>query len=156
MTQRKRKVTWLVTLDGARANFYRLARDGDRLRLIPTGAMEGTRKLTQDLTSDRPGHTQESVGGARHAMEPRTTAHDHAEQTFIAQVAHELAAKAAEKAFDDIIVVAAPRALGTLRQDFDGHFAGRYVSLEIPGDWTKMSPDDAACHLRPHLAEHGH
>jgi protein required for attachment to host cells len=148
---RKDKAKWVVTIDGARAHFYALEETPERLVLSPTGSFYGNRRLTQDIVTDRPGHTKDSTGRARHTMEPHISAHDFAEAEFVAHVADELAKDSAKGLFDELIVVADPKSLGSLRKDFDKHFQDKYIVLEIAHDWSKLSPSEVAEHLRPHL-----
>jgi protein required for attachment to host cells len=147
------KKTWVVTLDGARARYYQMEKTAERLKLTNVGEMDGSRLLTQEIVADRPGHTHDSRGPARHTMEPRTTAHEHAEEVFAAKVAKKLEHDGAQGLFDELVVVADPRALGHIRKDLDRHFRDRFVALEIGRDWSKMSATEVAQHLQPHLDE---
>jgi len=148
----KRKTTWIVTLDGARAEIYEGNVLNGGLKLLADGSFDGSRALTQAINSDRPGHTQESVGGARHAIEPHTDAHRHAESEFVRKVAKHLQQAAQQRRFDELVIVAAPRALGDVRAALDEPFRDKYVTLEIAHDWTKLSPTEVAAHLRPHFS----
>lgn len=151
----KKQTTWVLIMDGARGQVFELALSPLRLAPRPDGCFIGTRLKTKDLTSDRPGHGQESVGSARHGLEPRTDAHRHHEEVFAADIAKHIAQESDAGAFDHLIVVAPPRALGDLRAQFPKQLREKKVRFEIPGDWTKLSPTAAAEHLHPHLVEAG-
>jgi protein required for attachment to host cells len=114
MPHKKRKTTWIATLDGARARIYEGSVLNGGLALLPDGAFDGSRALTQEIESDRPGHTQESVGSARHAIEPPMDAHRHAEAEFVRKVAAHLRHAAHQHRFDELIVVASPRICGSI------------------------------------------
>jgi protein required for attachment to host cells len=117
---------------------------------VPQGSFDGSRALNQAINSDRPGDAQESVGGGRHAIEPRTDAHRHAEAEFVRHVGDKLKHFAESGEYDELVVVAAPKALGDLRSHWDSHFRQRFVKQEIHGDWTKMGATEVAEHLRSH------
>lgn len=151
----KKQKTWTAILDGARAQLFDL--ELNPVRLVPhsDGCFTGTRLLTHDLTTDRPGHGQKSGGGGRHALEPHTDAHVHREEVFVSDIAHRLAKDAGSGAYERLIVIAPARALGDFRAHFPENIRKQKVKLEIVGDWTKMSPKEASEHLRPHLVEAG-
>jgi len=152
----KRKLPfWVLIMDGARGQVFDLTTSPVHLTPRSDGTFAGSRLLTQDLTSDRPGHGQESVGGARHALEPRTDAHRHREEIFASEIAKWLTAENNKKAYGRLVVIAPPRALGDLRGHIPKSIRERKVVLEIAGDWTKMSATEAAKHLHPHLLEAG-
>jgi protein required for attachment to host cells len=151
----KPKVVWVVTLDGAHARFFALDHSGERLALISTGTLEGTRAQGRDIVSDRPGRTKESVGATRHAVGPTTDPQDHAEEIFTAMVARELVALGKRLSFHELIIVATPRRLGNLRNQVDGRFWETYVTMEIPSDWTTMSAGEVAEHLQLHFDRAG-
>ena len=149
------KTIWLATVDGAHARFFALDGTGESLRLIPKGALEGTRAKSGDLVSDQPGRGHESVGTTRHAMAPRTDPKVHAEEVFATTIARELAALARSGAFDAVILVAAPKQLGNLRKEMDADFREQFVLLEISGDWTNLPIPELTAHLQVHLDQDG-
>lgn len=149
------QVIWALIMDGARGQVFDLTLSPLRLTARTDGHFEGSRLTTRELTSDRPGHGHESVGTSRHALEPRTDAHRHAEETFAAGIAKSLAKSGDLGAFDQLILVAPPRALGDLRAHLPKRLRDKKVKLEIAGDWTKLTSHEAAKHLRPHLLDSG-
>lgn len=151
----KPKVLWVATLDGAHARFFAVDHSGDNLKLIPTGALEGSRAQGRDIVSDRPGRTKESVGSTRHGVEPPTDPQDHAEESFTATVARELVSLGKKRTFQELVIVATPRRLGDLRTKIDSHFWESFVIMEIPGDWTTMSAGEVAEHLELHFDRAG-
>jgi protein required for attachment to host cells len=63
---------------------------------------------------------RESVGGARHAIEPRQDPHEAAERAFARGLADRLEAAAAAGRFERLILVAPPKFLGHLRAALGG------------------------------------
>jgi protein required for attachment to host cells len=147
--------TWVLVMDAGRAQAFDLQAPPVRLQALPDAAFEGSRKLTQELTADRPGHGQESMGAMRHTLEPRTTAHEHAEEMFAAKLSKWLAEQDSHGAFEQLILVAPPRALSDLRDHLPSRLRSRRVLLEIASDWTKLPGAELDKHLQPHLVSAG-
>jgi protein required for attachment to host cells len=128
----KKPVTWVLIADGSQARVFRAAGKG---KVEEMSEMAVAHPPTRDMVSDRPGRTFDSMGQGRHAKEPPTDAHDKAEADFLRAVTKTLDASCQRKEFDRLVVVAAPRALGTLRSVFSEKLAGA-VTKEIPHDLT--------------------
>jgi protein required for attachment to host cells len=128
----KKPVTWVLIADGSQARVFRAAGKG---KVEEMSEMAVAHPPTRDMVSDRPGRTFDSMGQGRHAKEPPTDAHDKAESDFLRAVTKKLDASCQRKEFDRLVVVAAPRALGTLRSVFSEKLAGA-VTKEIPHDLT--------------------
>ncbi len=149
------KKTWVVIMDGARGQIFDLVLPDGTLSPHEDGTFTGSRLLTRDVGTDRPGHGHASVGSARHAFEPRTDMHENAEAAFAASIAERLAQASERRLYDQLIIIAAPKSLGDLRKALPAELREKKVRLEITGDWTKLSPIEAAWHLVPHLVEIG-
>jgi protein required for attachment to host cells len=108
--------TWVVVADGARARLFAHIGAGTGLEPVADGVMEGSRAPERELGTDAPGRAFDSIGGQRHAVEPRVSLHDAAETAFLKRVVQRLAASHEDGAFDRLVVIAAPRALGELRR----------------------------------------
>src|SRR3546814_3480940 len=107
-----------------------LAVDGSKIRLLENRGEAFSPRLEvieqqeqdippdRDLSTDRPGRSSSSVGSARSAME-ETDFHEQAEDRFIAEVGarlNELSRSTSDNG--GMIVIAAPRTLGKLRQHY--------------------------------------
>lgn len=66
--------------------------------------------------TERPGRVHESLGSARHAIEPRQDPHRAAEASFARHLANELEKAAATGRYDSLLLVAPPIFLGDLRK----------------------------------------
>ncbi|MSP80355.1 MAG: hypothetical protein EXR02_04705 [Rhodospirillales bacterium] len=66
----KAQRTWILVADGARAHVVTSAGPGMDLKLVPGSDVRHELLPTREIGTDRPGRTQESVGGARHAIAP--------------------------------------------------------------------------------------
>jgi len=108
-------VTLVVVADGARARFFENKGVGKGIEKAKLADMDGTRAPSRDIDADRPGRSWSGSGGGRHGMQPPTDAHEHAEAEFLREVAAAVEEDLTRGRHDRIVVVAAPRALGSLR-----------------------------------------
>lgn len=134
----KKQVTWILVADGSKAKVFLSAGEG-RLELLQESAI--VNPASRDQVSDRPGRTFDSHGSGRHAKEPTSDPHDQAESEFIRSVASTVGAACGKKEFDNLVVVAAPRALGDLRAAYSKQLRTS-ISEEIAKDVTNMSMSD--------------
>ena len=142
----KKPVIWILIADGGRAKIYQAAGKG---RIEEKAEMAVAHPPTRELVSDRPGRTFDSAGPRRHAKEAPTDAHEKAETAFLRSIARKLDVSFRRKEFDRLIVVAAPRALGTLRNIFPGPLMNA-VDREISHDLTGFSTPALETYLREH------
>jgi protein required for attachment to host cells len=140
----KKQTTWILVADGGQAKTF-LAASKHKIELLSETAIANP--PSRDINSDRPGRTFDSKGAGRHAKEPPSDAHDRLETDFIRSVAVQIDAAHEQKAFDKLIVVAAPKALGDLRAAYSKRLA-QAVSSEIPKDVTNLSPAELQAFLR--------
>jgi protein required for attachment to host cells len=128
----KKPVTWVLIADGSQARVFHAAGKG---KIKEMSEMAVAHPPTRDMVSDRPGRTFDSMGQGRHAMEAPSDPHDKAEADFLRSVAKKLDASCQRKEFDRLVVVAPPRALGTLRSVFSEKLTSA-VTQEIAHDLT--------------------
>lgn len=139
------KVTWVVVADGARAHFF-ASEDGTLRAALDHDVVASTRSPGRDAESDRPGRSFESANAARHAMEPPTDWKTKERQRLARAVADELLNAVNRKAFDRLVVAAAPEMLGELRGTMDAQVA-RLVVAEIDKDLTHLKVHQLPEHL---------
>lgn len=147
---RKKLKIWLLIADGAQAQLYDVSRNPVRIESINNGHFLGSRKMTRDLESDRPGVTFESVGGARHAIERRSNAHQRNEDALIEKVATAVNMAVETRKFDKLIVAAPARALAAFRKGINKRTAGR-VHAQISSEWAKLPRQDIEQRLPRYL-----
>jgi protein required for attachment to host cells len=143
----KKRETWVLVADSARAHVYRLKRD--EKVLVPAWQHEpvGSRRPSKAIGSDRPGRTFDSVGGGRHAKEPPTDPARYEKERFAREVIERLEDDMKRHAFEKLIIVAAPQFLGDLRAAMSPQLAG-CVELELNKDLSKLQPSEIFEHLR--------
>jgi protein required for attachment to host cells len=142
----RKLVTWILVADGAHARIFVNDGVGKGVHELEDRAFVGSRKLNQDIQADAPGRAFDSGGQGRHAMEPRTDPHQHQEREFMREVVAWIAAKPQEEQFDRLVLIAAPHALGDLRDLMPKPLAEK-VAAEIPRNLTRGTAKDVESHL---------
>jgi protein required for attachment to host cells len=151
----KEPVIWIVVADHQRARIYESGGLGSGMQ--PVAGMDFATHLhaSRDIVSDRPGHgfagrTGRIRGGRRYAVEPRTDPHREEGQHFIAALAGRLGDACKSKAFDKLVLVAPPRALGEFRSVLPDNVRRKMIA-EIAEDLTKEPVESLARHLAAHI-----
>ncbi len=152
--------TWILIADGAKARV--LEHDSRERTLSPAFPKEffGSTAQSKEIASDRPGRSFDSAGRGqpgevgtghhRHAMEPRTDPQRYAEFAFARELAHHLEHAAAQNRFSKLVLVAAPKTLGDLRQILPDTVK-RMIVAEVDKDLTNIPERDLPKHLEEHL-----
>lgn len=146
----KRKATLVAVVDGAHARFLLHEGPGRPLTAAPLPEMRQEVPASHELGSDRPGRSHDRFGPGRHAMEPTSDPHEEQERRFAREVAERING-ALEQDTWRLVLVAAPRALGTLRPLLSDEARGRLLG-ELAKDLTKSSDqavNDALADLLP-------
>ncbi len=142
-----RMTTWILVADGARARV--LANDGPGKGLHDAFDRDfiGEHGLMREMVSDKPGRDQESATTGRHAIEPKTEWHRFEKHQFARRMAELLESAAMQNAYDRLVLVAPPQALGDLRAELGSH-AQKKVTGELDKDLTHVALHDLSQHLR--------
>jgi protein required for attachment to host cells len=135
--------TWVVVADAGRARFFE--------RRLPKSPLTELSDLAMtapplDAPSDRPARVHDRKGPARHAVEPRNTPRAAAASAFLNAVAQRINAGAQNQAFARLVVCAAPRALGLLRDGLTAAAKSRVVAA-FDKDLTRESVQGVQQHL---------
>lgn len=134
---------WIAVLDGAKAIV--MVNEGTalepRLKVLRTIVAEEN-PFTHEQGRDRPGRMNDMSGPHKSSMEAPDL-HQRAEDRFIAEVMDALERHAAKGAFEKIVLVAPPVALGTARKII-GSATRPCVVKEIAADYVKMPTQDIA------------
>lgn len=138
-----------------------LVADAHQGRVLERAAVNSTWEELQDeggteqilpsraLGTDRPGRVYESVGQARHSVEPRQDLHDAMEMDFAHGLARKLEDAAAAGRYKRLYVMAPPRFLGYLRAAL-GPQAAKALRGTIDKDLAAAPIPTVVEHLRQH------
>jgi protein required for attachment to host cells len=138
----------LLAADASRAHLFRRPERLVGLDEVAAWVNPDARHLTSELVEGRPGRTFDSHGAGRHAIEPKSDAHERSERDFAKLLAGELARHAQADADAALVLVAPPRFLGALRAALDVPLSRRVV-VEAGKDLMRLP----AAELRHRLAE---
>ena len=147
----KNPVTWILTADHQRARVFAFDRSGAGLRPVPALTLDQDLPVSHEAGAHRPDIGFAARGGPAHGVEPRTTPHDKAARRFLEQVVAAVTASADRGAFQRLILVAPPRALGELRDSLPEAVRDRVVG-ELDFDLTKATPETVEAHIERFLA----
>lgn len=131
--------------DGQKALFLRNKGDAGRVQLVVEDILERDNPPTREQGTDRPGRSVASVGTARSAMEEADWHHLEKER-FAEQLAQALYRSAHDNRFKELIVIAPPKVLGSLRKAFHSEVADRIVG-EIPKEMTSHPIPEIERHI---------
>lgn len=141
--------TWILVADSARARLFEVGLQDGQLFEVGGYANPAAREKPSETGHDRPPRAQESVGGARHAIEPHTDPHDKIAEGFAHGLAEILEHGRVEHAYTRLLLVAPPRFLGQLNAALDARVA-RLVVKTIGKDYTRASPAEIGAMLDAH------
>ncbi len=142
--------TWILIADAGRARVLENLGPGKGAHEVEGMTSDADLAAsTHEMVDDRQGRSFESSGATRHPLVPRSDPRDLAKRSALASVADHLDQRASEGAFDRLVVVAPPQALGILRAAFSDRVKAAIVG-EVAKDLTKVPDHD----LAPHLADH--
>lgn len=128
--------------DGRKARLLRNKGSVRHVKLITERELEQDNPPTRQQGTDRPGRYMGADGASRSAVE-QTDWHRLAKERFAAQAADMLYRMAHAHAFEHLVVVAPPKALGDLRAAFHPEVATRIVA-EVAKDLTSYPVQELA------------
>jgi protein required for attachment to host cells len=139
------RTIWIVVADGGRAIIFEY-RGADQALRETMRREAPPNPASREQGTDRPGRSFESVGGARHAIEPARDPHDAMEDAFAGDLARSL-----EAALEDhelaLVLVAPPRFLGLLRHHLSARARSRVIG-EVGKDLTRAPTQRVAAAVR--------
>jgi protein required for attachment to host cells len=136
---------WVVVCDGRKALFLENCGDVKFPNLKTKEVHEHEQAATHTMGTDAPGSVHASVGTARSSVE-QTDWHDEEERLVLGTIVHRLDAAIAAGQVKNLIVIAAPRALGMLRQGYSP--AVRHaVRTELGKDYVHLPVHEIETHL---------
>lgn len=142
----KPTTTWILIADGAHARIFANHGPGKGIEAIEGGVINGDHRPDHELVRDRAARTFESVGDTRHAITPKTDPHRELKRDFAKHLAEVLDKNYSAKAFDRLVIVAPPTALGDLRAALTAQVKP-HVYAELDKDLVKTPTAELPEHL---------
>lgn len=134
--------TWALIADAARANIFQYQGPNSPLKLIHS--LEHENKPTQELVSTERGRMSDGGSGQRSAMEHSTDPHEHEKEVFARELSQYLDRNI--NGVDRLVVAAAPKFLGELRQKISGRVRDKIDGV-LDKDLTKIPEKELPKHL---------
>ncbi len=149
----KRKV-WVVVADGAHARLFKAEGASYTIEPLREEVYDPARRKGLDLVADRPGRTfDRSHDQGRHAMEPDTDPKRVEKERFARHLAEILEEGRNAGAYNELVLVAAPRTLGDLREVMSERVR-ELVRHEIHKDLTSLPLPELEAQLKPVIWPH--
>ncbi len=138
--------TWIVVADGAKARVMEYYGPDEPLVVVPDGEFSHPDLPSREIASDNrgQGYTGKGISQAG-SKEFSSDPHEFEEARFIAQVSEFLNAHVTD--FDQLVVAAAPKALGTLRKKVSSDVQKK-ISAEFDKDLAGFSLEDMRVHFK--------
>ena len=143
--------TWVLIADAARAKVFETKGRGTGLTAVADMSLEAEVPPSRELGNDRPGRSFDSVGNARHAMQPPSDPHRKQKRQFARRIAEAVQARQAANSFDRLVVVAPPVTMGDLRAELPEKVKAA-VTAEVVADLTKTPVAELPAHLSEYVA----
>ncbi len=147
----KKIVTWILVADHQHARVFANEGPGKGVRQVDDPVLDTHLKASRELEAHEPDTGFSAKDGIRHGIEPHKDPHREAGRRFLGEAVAAVEAAERTSAFDRLVLVAPPRALGELRQMMPEKLAGR-VTGELDKDLTKADAGELAKHLESMLA----
>lgn len=142
----KPRKTWVLVADGARARVLENTGSGAGLAAALDFDFAASHAPSRDFGADKPGRVVGGGVGSHHAFEPKVDWHTFEKHLFAKELAAALAGALDKKAFDDLVLVAPPKALGELRLALSDAVKSR-ITGEVGKDLTHVEIHDLGAHL---------
>lgn len=133
-------ITWIVVANSSMARLFQIEKDGN-LKEFETLVHSESRLHGRDITTERDGRMQDSMGSTRHAMEPMTSPKEVEFALFAKLLAEHLQSAQQQGKFNRLYLSAGPHFLGLLRQEILPNVS-QTIQGEIDKDITHMSASE--------------
>lgn len=141
--------TWVLIAGSSRALLYSVAGKDRKWTLVKEYAHPESRVSEGGLRTDQPGRAFGSVGGgARSAMESRTSPKEVEFEHFAHELATVLHDGHGQNAYERIVLVAPPHFLGLMRKNINDTVS-KLIGATVDKDYLHLSEKDFRGHLDP-------
>jgi protein required for attachment to host cells len=144
-------VTWIVVADHQHARFFQNDGPDRGIRPIADLSLDTRLARSHDLLSDREGRGVSSRDGRRYGIPLQSDPHRQEGLVFIGQVAEVVAKGLSDRAYDRLVLIAPPRALGELRKALAAPVRAKVIG-ELSEDLTKATSPEILAHLGDYIA----
>ena len=132
---------WIVVADSSRARFFSYHGLKSPLTEFEDLTHGESRLHEREITEDLPGSHADSTGQGRHAFEQKAAVKDQEARQFAQQVSAYLERASADNRLDSLIVIAAPKFLGHLRDSFPDNLRA-IISSEVSKNLVQQTAEE--------------
>jgi protein required for attachment to host cells len=137
--------SWVVVCDGAKALILQNAGDAELMNLQVHETLTQPNEPDREIGAGKPGRSHAADGQSRSAVE-EVDFHDQAEDQFLKEVAGKLDELVHQKNAKRIVLVAPPKALGSIRPNLSSDVQAA-ITAEVAKDLTNFPVDQIERHL---------
>ena len=123
-----KRTTWFLVADSAKARVIESSGPQGEWTLVDEWSDADARTPSRDLGRDRPSRGRTIGTGEPFAIEG-VSEHDKAGEAFLAERAADINAAHMDGKFDQLVIAAAPAALGFLRKKLQTEVTGKLISV---------------------------
>ena len=142
----------VIAADNTRARIFLSASSQDPLKEKKVLVHPNTRLQKKDLTSDRQGYSFSSVGHGRKAFSKHVDPKEYEIKQFVKEINKYLKILESNNDFDQLIIIAAPKLLGTLKKELDSNIK-KLITYELNKNITKLSAAEIRTYLPKYLVK---
>lgn len=142
--------TWIVLAESSRARILEAASPSSPLQEVAAFEHPEGRAHESDLTSDLPGSRVASGGASRRGMTQATSPKQEQAIVFARELARRLDSDLMDGRYHRLILAAAPKFLGHLRNELSTMTSG-VVAFEYAKNWLHDDPKTIREHLPAYL-----
>lgn len=138
--------TWILVADSSTAHIYSARHRRAALTLVHSLQHAESRLHPRERGSDVPGRVHDRFGPARHSMDTAQQVRAEERHRFARQICDYLADAQRQKKFGELVVMAGPAFLGTLRDAF-GKTLQQAIVAQVPKDLVGQDAAAIQAHL---------
>lgn len=144
------KKTWILVADSSKARLFTVESASGPLIEVRDFLHPESRMHEQELTTDLPGKHRNDTGVGAHGFEQEVEPKEQEAIRFAGELAHYLDKARNSGEYEQLVVVAAPKFLGHLREAMSPAVRN-LVRLEIDKNLVGQNPQDIRKHLPEYL-----
>lgn len=137
---------WILVADSGAARIYSARHRKAEPVLVQSLEHDESRQRARDRGSDTPGRVHDRFGPARHSLDSAQQIKAEERHRFAREIADVLAEAQRQKKFQQLVVMAGPAFLGTLRDCFSKPVA-QAILAEIPKDLVGQDAAAVQAHM---------
>jgi protein required for attachment to host cells len=137
---------WVLVADSGRARVFSADSPIGELQEVQSFTNPEARLQEQELLSDRPGRSFDSAGEGRHAMGSTVEPKEQEAIRFAKQIGDYLEKGRIEFKFEHLVIVAAPKFLGLLRDNISPQVKD-LITLTVDKNLVDLKPSELRARL---------